>query len=105
MNDRVIRIGGATGGETDGAQGPRQLLATDGLDYIILDYLSEPSMGRLGRMAEADPASGFLPDFVDIHIAPNLASLKAKGVKVVSNAGGVNPRGLAAAIEAAAAKL
>src|SRR5690606_17801727 len=68
-------------------------------NYLIFDYLGEGAMGLFSRMKAADPNSGFLPDFVDVHIGPYLRTLHERGVKVVANAGGMNPEGLARLIE------
>ncbi len=70
-----------------------QLIASR-VDYIILDYLAEGAMGLFGRMCAADPESGFPTDFMDVHIGPFLAQLADRKIKVVANAGGVNPAGL-----------
>jgi len=44
-----------------------------------------------------DPNSGYMTDFIDVHVAPYMSELKAKGVKFIANAGALNPRGLAKA--------
>lgn len=97
MNDRVIRIGGGAAFFIDSALAVPQLL-TAGVDYIILDYLAEGAMGLLGRMRLADPASGFPADFMAVHIGPHLATIAEKRVRIIANAGGVNPAGLAAVL-------
>ncbi|MFN5822512.1 MAG: acyclic terpene utilization AtuA family protein, partial [Sphingomonadales bacterium] len=74
-------------------------------DYILLDYLAEGAMGLLGRMKQADPDSGFTGDFMDVHIGPFLAQIAAKRVRILSNAGGVNPAGLAAKLRDRIAEL
>lgn len=93
--DRIVRIGGASGALNDSVIAVPGLLTVPGLDYLMFDYLGEGAMGIFARMKQADPASGFLPDFVDLHIGPHLAAIKAKGIKVIANAGGLNPEGLA----------
>jgi hypothetical protein len=99
MSDKVVRIGGASGAFVDSAIAVPQLLTVPGIDYLIFDYLAEGSMGVFGRMQAMNPASGFLPDFVDVHVGPYLQEIKAKGVKIVANAGGLNPKGLAEALQ------
>ena len=96
---RVIRIGGATASFSDTALSVPQLLADGRLDYLIFDYLAEGSMGIFGRMQAADPAAGYGTDFLTVHVGPYLNEIAAQGLKVVANAGGVNPAGLAAALE------
>ena len=57
-------------------------------------------MGLLGRMQAADPKGGFGTDFLTVHVGPHLKEIARQGVKVIANAGGLNPHGLAAATEA-----
>lgn len=95
---KVVRIGGASGALNDSVIAVPQLLRVHDLNYLAFDYLGEGAMGIFARLKQMDPASGFLPDFVDLHIGPYLAELKARGIKVVANAGGLNPEGLAALI-------
>jgi Acyclic terpene utilisation family protein AtuA len=98
--DRVIRIGGASAFLIDSALAVPQLLRAGNLDYLIFDYLAEGSMGLLGRMQAADPKGGFGADFLTVHVGPHLKEIARQGIKVVANAGGLNPQGLAAATEA-----
>ena len=99
----MVRIGGASGawGDSPGAIGP--LLAA-GVDYLMMDYLAEVTMSLLARAREKDPAAGYTPDFV-AYLEPHLAEIARRGVKVASNAGGVNPRACKAAVESACARL
>ncbi|NLR39798.1 acyclic terpene utilization AtuA family protein [Novosphingobium sp. ERW19] len=92
---KIVRIGGASGALNDSAIAVPGLLKVEGLNYLAFDYLGEGAMGIFRRMKQADPRSGFLPDFVDIHIGPYLKELKARGIHVTANAGGMNPEGLA----------
>lgn len=96
---KIIRIGGATASFSDTALSVPQLLAAERLDYLIFDYLAEGSMGIFGWMQAADPNAGYGMDFLNVHVGPYLREIAAKGVKIVANAGGVNPAGLAAALE------
>ena len=98
-DERVIRIGGATASFSDTALSVPQLLAGGQLDYLVFDYLAEGSMGIFGRMQAADPDAGYGTDFLTVHVGPHLHEIAAQGLKVVANAGGVNPAGLAAALE------
>jgi hypothetical protein len=101
MSDTLLRIGGASGFWGDAARATPQLLAQDKLDYIVYDYLAEITMSILARARAKDDSKGYAVDFVTAAMAPNLKTLAAKGVKVVSNAGGVNPQACAAALRAA----
>lgn len=97
--EKVVRIGGATASFSDTALSVPQLLAKGELDYLIFDYLAEGSMGIFGRMQSADPAGGYGTDFLTVHVGPYLSEIASQGIRVVANAGGVNPAGLAAALE------
>jgi len=102
---QVVRIGGASGALNDSIIAVPQLLSVPDMNYLAFDYLGEGAMGLMRRLREMDPKSGFLTDFVDLHIGPHLAELKSRGVKVISNAGGMNPEGLAALIRQRAADM
>lgn len=98
--EKVIRIGGASAFLVDSALAVPQLLRAGNLDYLIFDYLAEGSMGLLGRMQAADPKGGFGADFLTVHVGPHLKEIARQRIKVIANAGGLNPQGLAAATEA-----
>ena len=102
MNERSksIRIGGAAGfwGESD--IGLPQFLTQGDLDYVVFDYLAEITMSVMARARAKDPGAGYATDFVTAVLKPNLSEVARQGVKLVSNAGGVNPLACAAAIEA-----
>lgn len=102
---RVVRIGGATASFSDTALSVPQLLTGGRLDYLILDYLAEGSMGIFGRIQAADKTAGYGTDFLTVHIGPHLREIARQGVKVIANAGGVHPAGLATALEAQIAEL
>lgn len=95
--DKVVRIGGGSAFFIDSAMAVPQLLGA-GVDYILLDYLAEGAMGLFGRAKLAEPAAGFPSDLLDVHIGPFLGEIAAKGIKVATNAGAVNPEGLVAAL-------
>lgn len=102
-SDKVVRIGGGAAFFIDSAIHVPQLLAA-GVDYIALDYLAEGAMGLLGRMRAADPASGYPADFMAVHVGPHLEAIARTGAKIVANAGGLNPAGLAAELRAEIAR-
>lgn len=99
-----VRIGGGSAFFIDSALAMPQLLAA-GVDYIILDYLAEAAMGLFGRMRIADRASGYPSDFLEVHVGPFLREIAERRVRIVANAGGVNPAGLAAAVRERVAAL
>ena len=94
----MIRIGGATGywGEADMAL--PQFMAEGDLDFIVFDYLAEITMSILARAKAGDPEKGYATDFVTGVVAPHLPAIAQRGVKLISNAGGVNPEACGAAI-------
>ena len=94
----MIRIGGATGywGEADMAL--PQFMAEGNLDFIVFDYLAEITMSILARAKAGDPEKGYATDFVTGVVAPHLSAIAQSGVKLISNAGGVNPEACGAAI-------
>ena len=94
-SSRRVRIGGASGFWGDSALATPQLLAVPGLQYLVYDYLAETTMAILARARRKRPELGYATDFVHDAMAPHLAQLLAQGVRVVANAGGLNPQGCA----------
>lgn len=99
-----VRIGGASGYWGDSDLAVPQLLADESLDFIVFDYLAEITMSLLARAKAKDPSAGYATDFVTSALAPNLDKIATQGVKIVSNAGGLNPEGCAEAVRALCAK-
>lgn len=90
--EKVIRIGGASGFWGDSAIATPQLL-TAPIDYLVYDYLAETTMSIMARARGKDPKMGYATDFVTVTMAQNLQVIAARGVRVLSNAGGLNPHG------------
>ena len=99
MNTRTLCIGGASGAWGDSPMGIGQLLTAD-VQYLMMDYLAEVTMSLLARARQKDPEAGYPPDFVG-YLKPHLGALAKRGIKVASNAGGVNPQACKRALEAA----
>ena len=104
MADKVLRIGGASGFWGDAARATPQLLNVEGLDYIVYDYLAEITMSIMARARAKDDSKGYATDFVSAAMQPHLALIAQRGIKVISNAGGVNPQACVAALRAVIAQ-
>jgi hypothetical protein len=89
---QVVRIGGGAGFWGDSPAGPAQLVRSGGIDYLVLDYLAEITMSILARMKAKKPDLGYATDFVGLVMAPLGKEIAEKRIKVVTNAGGVNPQ-------------
>lgn len=98
---RNLRIGGASAAWGDTIHGARQLVERGRVDILTGDWLAEVTMAILARMRMKDPDAGFVPDWL-ASVTPLLAQIKAQGIRLVTNAGGMNPAALAAAFRAAA---
>ncbi|HET8882140.1 MAG TPA: acyclic terpene utilization AtuA family protein, partial [Solimonas sp.] len=94
----VVRIGCGAGFWGDSAEGPKQLVESGEIDYLVLDYLAEITMSLLAKARANDANAGYATDLPSV-IANLAAKLKAGGIKLVTNAGGVNPLACKAAIE------
>lgn len=104
MTAKTIRIGGASAFWGDSMVAAPQLLASGKVDYLIFDYLAEITMSIMARMRAKDPAQGYATDFVAVTMKRLLPEIARRKVKIVSNAGGVNPAACAAAIRALVAE-
>ena len=99
-----IAIGGAAGFWGDAALATPQLLASGAVDYLVYDYLAEITLSILARARAADGSKGYATDFVSAAMAPNLEAIARQRVRVIANAGGVNPRACAGALRAEIAR-
>jgi acyclic terpene utilization AtuA family protein len=103
MSERLVRIGGASGAWGDSPRAIPQLLRAK-VDYLMMDYLAEVTMSLLARARMKDPAAGFPLDFVD-YLHESFPEIAQGNVRIVSNAGGVNPRACKAALQAICTEL
>jgi Acyclic terpene utilisation family protein AtuA len=98
----VVRVAGGQGFWGDSLSAPREQVEGGPVDYLMLDYLAEVTMSILQKQKERDPSLGYARDFIGA-IESVLPAVTERGVKVVANAGGVNPPACAAAIRKLAA--
>jgi hypothetical protein len=96
----VIRIANGSAFWGDSQEAPIQLLRGGPLDYLTLDYLAEITMSILQKQRARDPRAGFATDFPGV-IKRGAPEIVKRGVKVIANAGGINPEGCAQAAAAA----
>ncbi|MBD8608844.1 DUF1446 domain-containing protein [Aeromicrobium sp. CFBP 8757] len=89
-----IRIGNCSGYYGDRLSAMREMLEGGDLDYLTGDYLAELTMLILGRDRMKDPSLGYAKTFVR-QMADTMGLAKERGVRIVTNAGGLNPAGLA----------
>jgi hypothetical protein len=102
---KTIRIGGASAFIGDSIIGPRQLVQVEGMQYLVFDYLAEMTLSGFAHARRSNPAGGFSAEFVDVVLREILPVCMERGIRLVANAGGLNPRGCVAAIEALAREL
>ena len=97
---KLVRIGCGAGFWGDTPEGPRQIVEKGNVDYLVLDYLAEITMSILTRMKAKNANLGYATDFVGMVMRPLAKQIAEKGIRVVTNAGGVNPQACRAALEA-----
>ncbi|MBL8332604.1 MAG: DUF1446 domain-containing protein [Rubrivivax sp.] len=99
---RRLRIGGASGFWGDSSVGAPQLVESGLIDVLVFDYLAETTMAILAAARAKKPELGYATDFVDTAMAQVLPGVMQRGIRVVANAGGINPQGCAQALQALA---
>ena len=87
----IIRIGNGQGFWGDSIDAPVRLAKDGPLDYLTLDYLAEVTLSIMQRQKLKNPNAGYAWDFLDL-VERILPEISDKGVKVITNAGGVNPQ-------------
>jgi hypothetical protein len=108
LSTGTVRIGNCSGFYGDRLSAMREMLegapGAPGLDYLTGDYLAELTMLILGKDQLRDPSLGYARTFVS-QVADSLGIALDRGVRLVANAGGLNPAGLAAKLEEVAGSL
>lgn len=104
MSNKVVRVANGQGFWGDSILAPIRLVNEGPLDYLTLDYLAEVTMSILQKQKQRDPSKGYALDFVEL-LRRILPQCQKKGIKVIANAGGVNPRGCRDAIQQVVAEL
>jgi hypothetical protein len=101
--DKVVRVASGQGFWGDWLEAPRRQVEGGQVDYLMLDYLAEVTMSIVQKQKERDPRMGYARDFIGAmeSVFPAVAE---RGVKVIANAGGVNPTACAEAVLDAASK-
>ena len=94
---QVVRVAAGQGFWGDWLEAPRRQVEGGPVDYLMLDYLAEVTMSILQKQKERDPRMGYARDFIGA-IDSVLPAVTDRGVRVIANAGGVNPVACAEAV-------
>jgi hypothetical protein len=88
--DRTVRIASGQGFWGDWLEAPIRQVEGGPIDYLMMDYLAEVTMSIMQKQRSRDPSMGYAKDFVPL-MARLLPAIVERGIRIVSNAGGVNP--------------
>jgi hypothetical protein len=87
----MIRIANGQGFWGDSLEAPLEQIRRGPLDYLTLDYLAEVTMSILQKQRSRDPSAGYARDFVEM-VGRGAADIVDRNIRIVANAGGVNPQ-------------
>ena len=96
-NKEKILIANGQGFWGDSMLAPVRLVNEGPLDYLTLDYLAEVTMSIMRKLKDRDPDDGYAKDFVRV-IERILPECREKGIRIIANAGGVNPQACRSAV-------
>ena len=101
---RTVRIGNGQGFWGDSVDAPVELLRGGEIDYLGMDYLAEVTLSIMMRQKLKNPELGYATDFVDF-VERVLPEVSERGIRILANAGGLNPRACRARVLEVARKL
>lgn len=101
--DKVL-VANGQGFWGDSILGPVRLVNEGPLDYLTLDYLAEVTMSIMQKLKTRDPEAGYATDFVKM-VERVLPTCQEKGIRIIANAGGVNPQACRKAVAETVKKL
>ena len=104
MSGKVVRLGAGMAFWGDSVRPAIEMVERGDIDYLCCDHLAELTMSILAKQRAANPERGYTRDVIDL-LRGALPACVEKGVKVVTNAGGANPRAAVRAIRALADEL
>jgi hypothetical protein len=87
----TVRIGNGQGFWGDNVDAPVELVRGGPIDYVGMDYLAEVTLSIMMRQKRKDPDQGYATDFIDF-IRRILPEALERNVRILTNAGGLNPR-------------
>ncbi len=93
--EKTITIGGAAGMWGDAMLATQQLLTVPNMNYLMYECLAEITMAILTRAYMKDPSQGYAVDIINTMIPNHLEEISRRGIKVITNGGGVNPEAAA----------
>jgi len=103
VTDHALRIASGQGFWGDDLDAPVRQVEGGPIDYLMMDYLAEVTMSIMQKQRDRDPSAGYARDFIPLmeRLLPRIVD---RGIRVVTNAGGVNPVGCAEALLEAAGR-